>query len=106
LARFSRLQRPTIPPHAGPYLAFLLPFILLLALLADVLAFLFGGFARATVSFAALFAAGGCILGLVSGGRQAAVFLSLLMGATGLILGLVVGLLCGRIFRELPDQFD
>jgi hypothetical protein len=86
-------------------LLLLLPAAVLLALTADLLAFLFGGLVRAAVSWTAIFALVGLALGVFVGGEGLTVF-PLMMAAGGLLLGLVLGFLCGPIFRELPAQLD
>src|SRR5262249_44746543 len=83
----------------------LLPFILLLALSADVLAFMFGGFIRATVSWALLFMVLGLVLGLSIGGDSVLV-MPVMAGLVGMLLGALLGFLLGPIFRELPTQLD
>lgn len=83
----------------------LLPFGVLLALSAELLAFLFGGIVRATISWTVLFVAIGLVLGIVVGGEGIAV-LPVVMGVTGLLLGVTLGFLCGPIFRGLPVSFD
>lgn len=90
---------------ALPVLLLLLPFIVLLALTADLLAFLFGGVGRATVSWTALFVVLGFVLGLVIG-REAVAVLPVTMGVTGVLLGVVLGFLCGPIFQRLPERLD
>jgi hypothetical protein len=83
----------------------LLPFLVLLALTADLLAFLFGGIGRATVSWTAIFVVIGFVLGLDVGGESVTVA-PLVFGVTGLLLGLTLGFLCGPIFRRLPEHLD
>lgn len=92
-------------PLFGPLLLLILPFVVLVALSADLLAFLFGGVGRAAVSWTLLFVVGGVVLGVVVGG-DAVLVMPLMMGVAGLLLGLVLGFLCGRIFRHLPEFFD
>ncbi len=86
-------------------LVVLLPFVVLVALSADLLAFLFGSVGRAVVSWTVLFIGVGLVVGLLIGG-EAVTVLPVVMGVTGLLVGLVLGILCGRIFRGLPDYFD
>jgi hypothetical protein len=83
----------------------LLPLVVLLALTADLLAFLFGSVGRAVVSWAGLFTVVGLVGGLLIGGEAVAV-LPVVMGVAGLFVGLVLGFLCGPIFRGLPEYFD
>jgi hypothetical protein len=92
-------------PVVGGFLLLLLPFIVLLALTADLLAFLFGGVVRATISWTAIFVVLGFILGLLVGG-EAMTVMPLMMGVAGFLLGLVLGFLCGPIFQSLPEHFD
>ena len=92
-------------PAVGGFLLLLLPFLVLLALTADLLAFLFGGIGRATVSWTAIFVVIGFVLGLDVGGESVTVA-PLVFGVTGLLLGLTLGFLCGPIFRRLPEHLD
>jgi hypothetical protein len=94
-----------LPGTVGGFLLLLLPFMFLLALIADLLAFLFGGVGRATVSWTLIFVVLGLVLGLVIGG-EAVTVLPLTMGVTGLILGFTLGILCGPIVREMPEFMD
>jgi hypothetical protein len=83
----------------------LMPFVVLLALSADLLALLLGGMVRATLSCTVSFVVVGIVLGYVVGGDAVAI-LPAVLGVAGLLLGIVVGFLCGPIFRSLPEQID
>ncbi len=89
----------------GVLLLLLLPFFVLLALGADLLAFLFGSVLRAIVSWSLLFTLLGLVLGLSIGG-DAVLVMPVMAGVVGVLLGAVLGFLTGPIFRELPSHLD
>ncbi len=94
-----------LPREVVVFALLLLPFFVLFALTADLLAFLFGGMGRAIVSWTAIFALLGLALGLFVGGEAIAV-LAITFGAGGFLLGLTLGFLCGPIFQKLPERLD
>ncbi len=94
-----------LPGPLGAFVLLLLPFSVLIALAADLLAFLFGSLGRATVSWTAIFLVLGLVLGLIVGG-EALVLAPVMFGVVGLLVGATLGFLCAPIFQGLPDRLD
>ncbi len=89
-------------------LILVLPFAVLTAFLADLIALLLGGVIRCTLTFAALGASLAIALALAVGGAEGGgMLMAAALAACGAgFAGLIVGFLAGPIFRKLPESMD